>query len=174
MKQIVISFLAILLFVNISIAEEGKVPAADVKDMKGKKFNTSEIHNDGKPFIINFWATWCSSCRTELNAINDIYLDWVDETGVKLIIISVDDSRASKRVPSFVKGKGWPFESYLDVNQDFKRAMNVNAPPHTFLYDGNGNLVYEHSGYMPGDEETLYEKVLEAIENVNNHEEGAE
>jgi thioredoxin-related protein len=60
-----------------------------------------------------------------------------------------------------VKGRGWDFEVYLDENSDLRRAMNVANPPHTFLYDGEGNLVYEHNGYAPGDEDELYEKIKE-------------
>ena len=45
-------------------------------------------------------------------------------------------------------------------NGDFKRAMNVNNVPHTFLVDGNGNVVWDHNNYSPGDEKELYKEVL--------------
>ncbi len=54
-------------------------------------------------------------------------------------------------------------------NSDLKRAMNVNNPPHTFLVDKNGKIVWQHNGYQPGDEEELYElvKKLAAGEAIN-------
>ena len=59
-----------------------------------------------------------------------------------------------------VEGKGWDFDILLDVNSDLKRAMNVSNPPHTFLFDGNGKLVYQHTGYIEGGEDDLYEEIL--------------
>ena len=59
-----------------------------------------------------------------------------------------------------VEGKGWGFDVLLDVNGDLKRAMNVSNPPHTFLIDGNGKIVYQHTGYFEGAEDDLYEEIL--------------
>jgi peroxiredoxin len=97
----------------------------------------------------------------ELNTIDEVYAKWQKETGVKIYAISIDDSRNSRRVAPFVKGRGWNYEVMLDENSDFKRAMNVSNPPHTFLFDGNGKLVYTHNGYAPGDEKELYAKLKE-------------
>jgi cytochrome c biogenesis protein CcmG/thiol:disulfide interchange protein DsbE len=143
-------------------AQSGKVPAVVVQDMKGAKVNTSTWSNDGKPMIINFWATWCAPCKRELNAINDLYPDWQKETGVKLMAISIDDARSMNRVAPYVNGQAWDYEVYLDPNGDLKRALNVNNVPHTFLVDGKGNIVWQHNNYEPGDEKELYEQVKEA------------
>ncbi len=141
--------------------EKKKIPSVKVKNLKGRKVDAAKFDNDGKPYIINFWATWCKPCILELNNINEQYAKWQKETGVKVIAVSIDDSRNSRRVAPFVKGRGWDYEVYLDENSDLKRAMNVSNPPHTFLYDGEGNLVYEHNGYAPGDEDKLFKKIKE-------------
>ena len=93
--------------------------------------------------------------------INKVYEKWQTETGVKVFAISIDDSRTSKKVPQFVKGRGWKFDIYLDENSDLKRAMNAGYPPQTFLFDGSGKLVWQHSGYAEGNEEELYNKIKE-------------
>ena len=62
-----------------------------------------------------------------------------------------------------MSGRGWDYEVLLDPNNDFKRAINVNNPPHTFLVDGKGNIVWEHNGYAPGDEKELYKKYQELL-----------
>lgn len=137
------------------------IPSADVKDLGGNSFNTAHLTNNGKPMIINFWATWCSPCKRELNNIAEVYDDWVDETGVKLVAISIDDTRNIGKVAPYVNGKGWEYEVYIDPNGDFKRALNVNNVPHTFLVNGKGEIVWQHNSYSEGDEEELYEKVKE-------------
>ena len=160
--KIILSLLFItLLTLN---ASDKIVPSVKLKDTKGKTIDTKDMSNNGKPYIINFWATWCKPCIQELNNINDYYKDWQKETGIKVYAISIDDSRNSKRVAPFINGRGWDYEVLLDPNGDFKRAMNVNNPPHTFLVDGKGNIVWEHNGYAPGDEKELYKKYKELLE----------
>ena len=63
-------------------------------------------------------------------------------------------------VSPYINAKAWDFEILLDPNGDFKRAMGVNNVPHTFLVDSDGNIVYSHNNYAPGDEDELYEQVL--------------
>tara|TARA_B100001115_G_C15810446_1_gene401769 strand:- start:211 stop:717 length:507 start_codon:yes stop_codon:yes gene_type:complete len=136
-----------------------KLPSVEIKNLKGKSVNTAAMGFDG-PVIISFWATWCSPCKKELNAIHDIYPDWQDETGVTLVAVSIDDEKTKARVSPYINAKAWDFEILLDPNGDFKRAMGVNNVPHTFLVDSDGNIVYSHNNYAPGDEDELYEQVL--------------
>lgn len=161
--------IALLLAVLVSFSfityngDGGGIPITTVKKMDGSKVSTSTFTNNGKPIIISFWATWCKPCKKELDAIQENYEEWVKETGVKLIAVSTDDVRSSSKVITDVKSKGWDFEVYLDENQDFKRAMNVNNIPHTFLVDGSGKIVWSHNAYSEGDEEILYENVKKVI-----------
>lgn len=148
-----------LIVITLQAQDNKKLPAVNVKDLDGKAFNTSNINNNGKPIVISFWATWCKPCIQELANMHDLYQKWQKETGVKVIAVSIDDSRSSKKVKPFVNGRSWTYEFLLDENSEFKRAMNVNNPPHTFLIDGNGNIVYEHNGYAPGDENKLYQEI---------------
>ena len=160
MKRILLALIVAISFsFIIAPGEGGTIPVSTVKKLDGTKVNTSTFSNNGKPMIISFWATWCKPCKKELDAVAENYDEWVKETGVKLIAISIDDVRSSSKVVTDVKTKGWHFEVYLDENQDFKRAMNVNNIPHTFLVDGKGKIVWSHNSYTEGDEETLYENV---------------
>lgn len=154
-------FSTIILGIVLSLSAQAqeKMPTIQIKDMQGNVVDASTLSNDGKPIIISFWATWCKPCIRELTAIHDMYPDWQEETGVKVIAISIDDSRQSAKVRPFVTSQGWEYEIYLDENSDLRRALNVNNIPHTFLLDGEGNIVWQHNGYIPGDEDHLYELV---------------
>lgn len=140
-------------------AQTRTLPAVEIKDLKGTVISTDKFSNDGKPMIIDFWATWCKPCVLELNTIQEHYEDWQKETGVKVFAISIDDARNTAKVGPFAAGKAWDFDVYLDPNADFKRAMNVNNIPHTFLLNGKGEIVWQHASFEPGDEDHLYELV---------------
>lgn len=162
MKKTLLFFLAIFILASF-IGDTRKIPSVDVKTLEGKTVNSSTFSNDGKPMIISFWATWCAPCKKELNAVAEVYDDWKKETGVKIIAIAIDDSKSSSKVAPYVNGKGWEYESYLDLNSDFKRAMNVNMPPHTFIVDGKGNIVWQHIGFKDGDEAKYIEVVRKIV-----------
>jgi peroxiredoxin len=156
-----LSALAFVL-VTTSLVAQNRIPNVQIQNMDFETFQTENIQNDGKPVIISFWATWCAPCKSELNAIADEWADW-EETGVKIYIVSIDNSRSVNSVQPYVYGQDWPFESLLDVNSEFRRAMNVNNVPHAFLLNGDGKIVWQHNGYNPGDEEELFELVEKLI-----------
>ena len=152
--------LMIAMMVVAAVALHAQVPSLQLKDINGKTVNTANIiKNNGKPVIISFWATWCKPCLRELKAIHEVYADWQDETGVKMIIVSIDQTQDANKVKPLVDGNGWEYEVLLDPNSDFKRAMNVQNVPHVFVLDGKGKIVYNHAGYVDGGEEDIYEAV---------------
>lgn len=168
MKKHLLVILCMALSISLFAQEENnkhlaKLPAIEIQDLNGNPFNTKDIQNDGKPIIVSLWATWCKPCIAELLAIADEYEDWVEETGVKLYAVSIDDSKTSSRVAPFVKGKNWEYTVLLDVNSDFKRAMNVNDVPFLCILNGDGEIVWQHTSYAPGGEEEVYEIIKSLV-----------
>ncbi|MBV7269789.1 TlpA family protein disulfide reductase [Winogradskyella luteola] len=147
-------------FYCLSTMAQHDLPSIDLKTIDGKAISLEDATNKDGITIISLWATWCVPCLKELDAINDMYEEWQEETDVKLVAVSVDDSRTVKRVKSMVNGKDWDYTILLDTNNDLKRALNASSIPLTVLVKDN-KIVYEHSGYSPGAEMELYEKIKE-------------
>ena len=151
-------FLMLALMVGVSASAQN-LPDVKVESQEAKVISTLDLV-DGTPMIISFWSTTCKPCIMELNAINDNLLDWLEEVDMKVVAVSVDDARTVSRARAMTKGQGWDdYVCVYDKNQDFKRAMNVSLTPHTFIVDGKGKIVYSHSGYTPGSEQELFEKI---------------
>lgn len=139
------------------------VPSVVLKDINGKTVDTAQLDNDGKPIVVSFFATWCKPCMRELKAINEVFPDWQDETGVKVVAVSIDEAQNEQKVKPFVEAKGWTdYEVLLDPNGEFKRQLGVNDIPHVFVINGNGDIVWNHQGYVDGGEEDIFEAVKKA------------
>lgn len=145
----------------VATAQDKPVPSVKLQDMTGATVDTGALENDGNPVVICFWATWCSPCKKELNNYADLYADWQEEFGVKIIAVTIDDQRSKARVKPYVDGVAWEYDVLYDPNRDFARAMGVQTPPHTFVVDGEGNIVHSHVGYTDGDEDELEETLRE-------------
>lgn len=165
MKKIILALFALALGIGSLAAQNARLPEnIMLRDLDGKSVPSSIIQNDGRPVILSFWATWCKPCNLELDAIKEVYDEWQEETGVKLVAVSIDDARSAARVRPWVNGKDWPFDILLDQNKDLARALNVGADvPHTFILNGDGEIVWQHKGYQSGSEEELIEQVREIM-----------
>ena len=150
-------FTRLLLLGSLTLAAHAALPGVQLKDLNGKTVNTAKLNNDGKPLVISFWATWCKPCMRELKALHEVYDEWQEELGVRIVIVSIDAAQDAQKVKPLVDGFGWDFEVLLDPNGDFKRAMNVQSIPHLFVLDGKGNIVHNNIGYTDGEEGELYE-----------------
>ena len=156
-------FLLLFLIILGVQAVQAQLPKISLKDINGKTVQTDTLSNGGKPFIIDFFATWCKPCNRELDAIHEVYADWQKETGVKIIAVSIDQAQNINKVKPLVDNHGWEYEVLLDPNGDLKRALGIQMIPYVLIVDGKGNIVYKHNGYMDGAEEELIEKVRELL-----------
>lgn len=159
--------LFILLFITLCSMFDGqgkRIVSADLKTLDGKTVNSLSLVNDSTPLIIVFWLTYHKNPAKELDAIAEHYSAWQKETGVKLIAVSIDDVRSSWKVGPMVNEREWEYEVYLDPNQDFKRGMNVNDVPHTFVLDKAGMVTWEKVGYTEGDENLIYNELIKTTQ----------
>lgn len=160
MKKILLTMIIALGSLSTALAQ---LPSVVIRDIDGKAVKTDTLSNNGKPFIIDFFATWCKPCNRELSAIGEVYEDWVAETGVKLYAVSIDKAQNANKVKPLVNQHGWPYEVLLDSNSEFRKSFGGEMIPFVIICDGEGKVVFKHNGYTEGAEQELIEKVRELI-----------
>ncbi len=159
MKKILFILLSLLQLSTVTFSQD--VPPVKLFDLAGKTVS-SEIFNskNDQPIVLSFWATWCIPCINELTAINNSLDQWKKESVFDFYAIAVDDDRTSKRIPSFVNGKGFDFKVLIDKNQELKRLLKLDNIPYTLIIK-NGKIIYRQLGYVPGDEKLLFKAIKE-------------
>ena len=159
MKLINILLVVFAFCFSSSVFAQKNLPNVNVKDLKGKTINIQDFAKNGKITVISFWATWCSPCKRELDAIAEIYPDWQENYNAEVVAVTIDNARAMAKVPGMVETKQWDYLILSDVNQDLQRALNFQSVPQTFLLNQEGSIVYTHTGYVSGDEYELEDKI---------------
>lgn len=132
-------------------------PAPDftLTDLEGRQWTLSELQ--GKPVVLNFWATWCLHCRREMPAIGAVYERFVDQG---FVVVAVDVLESHDRAAAFAEELGLTFPVLLDSNGKVADAYRVRFIPTSFFVDKEGFISDKHTGPMT--EETI-EKYLMKI-----------
>ena len=163
MFQKLMLLIACALF-TVTLHAQKTLPNVSLKNIDGENVEISDFGKDGKITIFSFWATWCSPCKKELNNIAELYEDWQADYDVELVAISVDDQRNASKIKPYVNGQAWEYTVLLDVNEDLKRALNFQTVPYTLVLNKEGEIIYEHTGYVEGDEYELEDILKELSE----------
>ncbi len=153
------SLLASVFLFAFTLASVAQLPSVPLKSLNGKAIDSSKLAKNGKPVIISFFATWCKPCMRELRAIAEVYPDWQDETGVNMYIVSIDEAQNANKVKPLVDAESWEYDVLLDEKQEFFNSLGVQSVPHVLVLDGNGKIVYNHSGYTDGSESEIIKAV---------------
>lgn len=151
--------LVCLLMGVVSLSAQ-QLPDVKIENAQGKIVSIRSVAK-GKPMIISYWSITCKPCIQELNAINDALEEWREEADFEVVAISTDDARMKASAKTIASSRGWEFTCLYDDKQTLKRAMNVSLTPQSFVVDANGKIVFSHSGYTPGSEQLLFDKILE-------------
>ncbi|MBF1541575.1 MAG: TlpA family protein disulfide reductase, partial [Prevotella salivae] len=109
-----------LLPVCLGSNAQGRLPKITLKDIEGRTIQTDTLSNNGKPFMIAFFATWCKPCNRELKTIDELYDEWRQETGVRIIAVAVDEGQNINKVKPLVDQNGWRYDVLLDPNSELR------------------------------------------------------
>jgi thiol-disulfide isomerase/thioredoxin len=131
---------AVLLRFLVALCLSGAAPPATIEGttLDGVPFSVAALKS--RVVLINFWATWCAPCRTEMPALDGYYLAHRAD-GLVMIAISMDDPARRKAARQFAGGFHFPTAIVRDVT--LPSALRPAMLPVTLVYDRNGALRYD-------------------------------
>ena len=153
--------LAITLLMGSLVAQDQTLPSVTLKDLKNKPHRL-ELLVEGQVTLINFWATYCVPCRKEMKHLDRIHATYAD-SGAQVIGISIDNARTVGRVKSLVRSQKLDYPILLDTEQKLYKNFNTSAMPFSILVNTNGEIVWQHTGYIPGDEVGMEDALKKAL-----------
>lgn len=161
-----IATIALLCVVFLFTSFSGNAQATDMapdftlKNLEGKDVKLSDVYKDG-PVLVTFWSTWCKNCPEEMNHFQRYYNDY-KEKGLTVLAISIDTSRTLSKVKPWVSGRKLDYPVLLDSKNRVMKLFHVTKVPHSFVINQQGEVVYSHIGYRPGDEKA-YEAEIKKL-----------
>ncbi len=137
-----------------------KVEAPDftVENADGEAVKLSDYV--GKPIVLNFWASWCSPCKSEMPEFNAAWEELEGEVQFLMVNMTDGSRETIDTAKEYVEGEGFTFPVLFDTNSEAAIAYGAYSLPTTYFIDAEGYLVARAVGAIDG--ETL-QKGLDLI-----------
>lgn len=132
-----------------------EAPDFTVENSEGEMISLSSLR--GKPVVLNFWASWCPPCKSEMPDFQKAYETYGED--IQFVMVNLTDgSRETKEsAEKFIEEQGYTFPIYYDVNMEAAYAYYVNAVPATYFINTEGEIVAAGRGML--DAESLEEGI---------------
>jgi len=138
---------------------KGQAPNFTLKSLRGDNIKLSE--HRGEVVMLNFWATYCDTCKDAFPLLNDIYLKYRNEG---FTLLSINTEKDMKKITGFLRGLAVAFPVLLDTTHEVSDKYEVAALPSTYIIDRDGQLRYVHKKFKPGNEDEYRKQVRELME----------
>lgn len=130
-------------------AASSKVPDFTVYDLEGNAVSLYDCL--GKPVVLNFWATWCDPCQSEMPAFDQMYQKYGDQVTFLMVNVTDGSRDTVESVTTFYEDSGYTFPIYFDTTLEASMTYGAYSIPVTFFIDPEGNLLYNHMGAISED-----------------------
>lgn len=123
-------------------------PAPDftMTTSEGKTLHLSDFK--GRPVLLNFWASWCGPCKSEMPAIQEAWKQSGDEVAFVIVNMTGMDGESEEAARAFLTDNGYDFPCYFDKANSAAAAFGVSSIPQTYLINAEGNIIGGYMGAM--------------------------
>ncbi|NUM72585.1 MAG: TlpA family protein disulfide reductase [Ignavibacteriaceae bacterium] len=129
--------------------------------LNGDIVSVSELIKNG-PVLINFWALWCQPCKAEMKHLKNIYEKYADK-GFTILGVNQDSPKSLSKVNAYLSSSMIGYPVITDPNNEIFNSVNGQVMPYSLLLNKDGEVVYKHTGYLPGDEDKIEAEILKLL-----------
>ncbi len=167
MKKILFFIISALLILSLSACGE-KAPDTEVKAEQTTQESENKLPDFtvytedkkavtlyeklSKPTVVNFWATWCPPCQSEMPAFNELYKEYGDDIEFMMINLTDGQRDTVANVKTFITENGYDFPVYYDMDMNASATYGVSSIPMTVFIDSDGNLISYKVGAISEDD----------------------
>lgn len=131
-------FFLIFLF-PLLLSNKTYTPKSFSLKIYGKNQSVTLANNSGKKTLINFWASWCTSCVEEIPILHGLKND-PKAKNYRFLAISAGDSK--KKIKKFIKRYKFNYTILMDKSRNISKSWGVDALPVTIILDKLGKVIY--------------------------------
>lgn len=149
---------------NSSLTEETEKETTKAVDFTVESFDGNAVNLSdkfGKPLVVNFWATWCGPCKSEMPLFNRLYNEYKGKVNFMMINLTDGFQDTKEKVKEFIDNSGYEFPVYYDTKQQAAYTYGVSSIPATLFIDSDGEITRGILGAM--DEKSLRNFIEELL-----------
>ena len=164
------AFLWTILTLFLSTTLFSQLDQLEITDSDGDRVMLESYLDDDRNHLIIFWASWCSICRNELGRIESFYDSWPNDYNTEVVAVSMDSQSGRANARQLFENNNYPYDLVFAPASDVRDAMDISSQPHTYLIDGDMNVIYYKRGFRSGDENEIDAEIRNAFEPSNTSE----
>jgi thiol-disulfide isomerase/thioredoxin len=156
-----ISFMLLLMIISVLAGCTGASDGETQRDVTFQSTDGETVElssHEGKPVLLNFWATWCAPCRVEMPILQAYY----DQHPDQFIFYAVNVGESAEMAQGYIDDREYTFPVGLDPENILADQLAVRGLPVSLIYNANGELHYRHTGGLT--QEVLDEKLTPLLE----------